>query len=459
MAVFEYTARDNAGQQSAGSVEAADKSAAISQIQAQGLTPISVVGEGGEAPSVAYSAQEGDLGIDRDMSGPLATIGELVLWVALFVWKFVMWEIGVVLLLVGLVIFIVALKARPPKPQLQHLATFTRQLANLLKAGMPLTSALSSMRSLQNDGVPPEVVDQLYNDVREGRNLSASMAGFSDVFPEMYVNMMKAGESSGSMVGVLERLADHYTKFADVKQKVTSALVYPCFVMGLGFMLIYVFLSYILPKFMTIFDGMDVTLPLTTEILKGVSEFFASYGLIVLLVVRLMLLLGKRIFSSEEGRERLDNWVLRAPLVKSVVRPNLFGQFSRTLGALLQNGVPVLTALRITENVIQNTALQKAIAMTREGVTDGKTIAQPMARSGQFDKLMVDLVHIGEQTGDVPAALNNLAETYDDDLMVNLRRVTTMIEPVLIVWIAAVVGFMLVGVLQAMFKITSTIGQ
>jgi len=121
--------------------------------------------------------------------------------------------------------------------------------------------------------------------------------------------------------------------------------------------------------------------------------------------------------------------------------------------------VPVLTALRITENVIQNSALQKAIAMTRDGVTDGKTIAQPIARSGQFDKLLVDLVHIGEQTGDVPAALNNLAETYDDELMVNLRRVTTMIEPVLIVWIAAVVGFMLVGVLQAMFKITSTIGQ
>jgi len=327
MPVFEYTARDASGAQSSGSVEAADRATAVSQIQAQGLTPVAVKGEGGDTAPVLFSASEGESGIDRDMSGPLLAIGELLLWASLFIWKFVMWEIGVVLLGVGLVLLIVALKARPPKPQLQHLATFTRQLGNLLKAGMPLTSALSSMRNLQNDGVPSGVVDQLYNDVREGRNLSASMAGFSDVFPEMYVNMMKAGESSGSMVGVLERLADHYTKFADVKQKVTSALVYPCFVIGLGFMLIYVFLSYIFSKFMTIFEGMNVTLPLSTRILQGFSGFFEMYGLIVLLVVRLLYILVKRIFSSEEGRERLDKWMLNAWLIKSVVRPNLFGQF------------------------------------------------------------------------------------------------------------------------------------
>jgi type II secretory pathway component PulF len=129
------------------------------------------------------------------------------------------------------------------------------------------------------------------------------------------------------------------------------------------------------------------------------------------------------------------------------------------LGALMQNGVPVLTALKITENVVQNVVLQGAIAMTREGVTDGKTIAQPLGRSGVFPKLMVDLVHIGEQTGDVPAALDNLADTYDNELNVSLRVVTTLIEPILIVVIAGVVGFMLVGVLQAMFKITSSIGK
>ena len=135
------------------------------------------------------------------------------------------------------------------------------------------------------------------------------------------------------------------------------------------------------------------------------------------------------------------------------------GSLPELSGALLRNGVPVLTALKITESVVQNVVLQDAIARTREGVTDGKTLAQPLARSGVFPKLMVDLIHIGEQTGDVPSALENLAETYDNELTTNLRVVTTLIEPILIVFIAGVVGFMLVGVLQAMFKITSAIGR
>ena len=157
-------------------------------------------------------------------------------------------------------------------------------------------------------------------------------------------------------------------------------------------------------------------------------------------------------FSRPAGRERLHRWVLEAPLVKKIVRPTMFGQFARTLGALLRNGVPVLTALKITESVVQNVVLQEAIALTREGVTDGKTIAQPLAKSGVFPKLMVDLVHIGEQTGDVPAALENLVETYDNELTVNLRVVTTLIEPILIVFLGVVVGFIVISMFMPMFK-------
>jgi type II secretory pathway component PulF len=235
--------------------------------------------------------------------------------------------------------------------------------------------------------------------------------------------------------------------------------MYPAFVLGLGFVMIAVFMSYILPKFMKIFEGMKVTLPLSTRILQGMSGFFEDWWWLVLMVVGLLVFLIKSYLSSPRGKERFDGWVLEALLISRIVRPNLFGQFSRTLGALLHNGVPVLTALRITESVIQNVVIQQAIATTREGVTDGKTLAQPLARGGVFPKLLVDLVHIGEQTGDVPAALNSIAETYDNELTVNLRTVTTLIGPILIVFIAGVVGFMLVGVLQAMFKVTTTIGR
>ena len=416
MAVFKYTARDEAGKQMTGTVNAADRNGAVEQITKQRLIPVNVSEDGGKASSktVKSATAISDEGPRR--------------------------------------------RSRR-KPNQRDLANYTRQLANLLKAGMPLTGALSSMVNIESGGVPPSVTESLLHDVQEGRNLSAAMAAHSDIFPEMYINMVKAGESGGSLVEVLKRLADHYERFAEVQQKVVSALVYPAFVMGLGFILIFVFMSYILPKFMTIFDGMKVALPLSTQILQSLSDFFSAWWWLVLVMIGMIGFIMRAYFSRPAGRERLHRWVLEAPMVKKIVRPTMFGQFARTLGALLRNGVPVLTALKITESVVQNVVLQEAIALTREGVTDGKTIAQPLAKSGVFPKLMVDLVHIGEQTGDVPAALENLAETYDNELTVNLRVVTTLIEPILIVFIAGVVGFMLVGVLQAMFKITSTIGK
>ncbi len=415
MAVFKYTARNADGKQMTGTVNAADRNGAVEQISAQGLFPIDVSEDGEKTPS---KPMRSTVVLPDDAPRP----------------------------------------RRRSKPKLRDLATYSRQLANLLKAGMPLTSALSSMVNLETGGISSEVSQSLLHSVREGRNLSAAMGDYPETFPEMYINLLRAGESAGSLVEVLQRLADHYERFAKVREMVGQALMYPAFVLGLGFMLIFVFMSFILPRFMKIFEGMKVTLPLSTQILQGLSDFFATWWLLVLAGLAMTFFILRAYLKSTAGRERLHSWILEAPLIKKVVRPNLFGQFARTLGALLRNGVPVLTALKITEGVVQNVVLQEAIALTREGVTDGKTLAQPLAKSGVFPKLMVDLIHIGEQTGDVPASLENLAETYENELESNLRTVTTMIGPILIVFIAAVVAFMLVGVLQAMFKITSSIG-
>jgi len=457
MAIFEYTARDAAGAQTSGTVEAPDRNAAMGQIQSQGLFPINVAAEAGQG--VGVQTEEERLESRKRLSGLLLVIGLLIDGIGLILLKFIGFLGPVVMLVVGGMIAVLGLLMRPPKPKLQDLAGYTRQLANLLKSGMPITSALNSMTYLESGGIPNSVSKALLADVREGRNLSAAMSKHESIFPDMYLNMVKAGESSGSLVDVLQRLADHYERFAEVRQKITQALVYPAFVMGLGFLLIFVFMSYILPKFMQIFEGMKVSLPLSTQILQAMSSFFSMWWWAVLLVGGLVAFLLKSYFSTPAGKERLHGMMLRFPLIGRIVRPTLFGQFARTLGALMRNGVPVLTALRITEGVVQNVVLQHAIAQTREGVSDGKSIAQPLARSGVFPKLMVDLVHIGEQTGDVPAALDNLAETYEQELNVGLRVVTTMIEPLLIVFIAGAVGFMLVGVLQAMFQITTTIGR
>jgi general secretion pathway protein F len=214
-----------------------------------------------------------------------------------------------------------------------------------------------------------------------------------------------------------------------------------------------------LPKFMTIFEGMNVPLPFTTQMLVGISHVLATYWWLILLIVGLALILFNRFKSTPEGRRRLDQWKMKAPVFGKVIKLNLFGQFARTLSTLLENGVPVLTALKITEQILPNVVVKEAIAKTREEVTDGKTIAQPLARSRVFPQLLVDLVKIGEDTGDVPGALKNIADTYENELSIALRVMTNMIEPVMIIIMALGVGFLLLSVLSAMFAITSNIAR
>jgi type II secretory pathway component PulF len=390
MPQFSYKARRRTGEVVEGMLEVADRSAALVQIERLGLFPVAVDAAKGGAIAVAAErapARKGD-------------------------WK------------AALPPSLRAAMARKRKPKLQELATFTQQMANLLNSGMPLTVALNSMTHLESKGISADVSRDLRQDVMEGRSLSDAMAKQPRIFSDLYVNMVRAGESSGALVEVLRRMADHFERFAQVQSKFTSALVYPAFVA-----------------------------------VVGVSHFFAAYWWAMLAVVITAIILFKRFQATEEGRRQIDRWRMNAPVFGKVIKLNLFGQFARTLSTLLENGVPVLTALKITEQIIPNCIVKEAIAKTREEVTDGKTIAQPLARSKIFPQLMVDLVKIGEDTGDVPGALKNVADTYENELSIALRVLTNMIEPVMIIFMAVMVGLLLVSVLSAMFAITANIAR
>lgn len=348
---------------------------------------------------------------------------------------------------------------RQRKPKLQELATFTQQLANLLHSGMPLTVALNSMTHLESKGISADVSRQLKQDVMEGKSLSDSMAKQPLIFSDLYVNMVRAGEQSGALVEVLKRLSQHFERFAEVQQKFVSALIYPAIVACVGVGIIFFFMTYMLPKFMEIFQGMNVQLPAATRFLMAVSNIFSGYWWLMGLVAGALAILLKRFKSSEAGQRTIDRWKLNAPILGKVMKINLYAQFSRTLGTLLSNGVPVLTALKITEQIMPNRIFKEAIAKTREDVTDGKTIAQPMARSKIFPQLMIDLLKIGEETGDVPGALQNIADTYENELSIALRVLTNLIEPAMIICMALGVGFLLFSILSAMFAITSNIAR
>ncbi|MBC8001357.1 MAG: type II secretion system F family protein [Opitutaceae bacterium] len=423
MPQFSYKARRRSGEVVQGVIEVADRSAALVQIQRLGLFPVAVDAARGNAATPTRSG-----GQERNLAELLPPALREAL-------------------------------QRKRKPKMQELATYTQQLANLLQSGMPLTVALNSMTHLESKGIPAEISKLLKQDVMEGRGLSDAMAKQSHIFSDLYINMVRAGEQSGSLVGVLRRMADHFERFAAVQTKFKSALIYPAFVCVIGVVIMFFFMTVMLPKFMEIFKDMKVELPLSTRILIGFSDFFGSYWWVMLLSVIAAGVLFQRFKSTPDGKKTLDRLKLNLPVVGKVIRLNLFGQFARTLATLLHNGVPVLTALKITEQIIPNIILKEAIAKTREEVTDGKTLAQPLARSKVFPQLMVDLVKIGEDTGDVPGTLANLADTYEGELNIQLRAMTNLIEPVMIVIMAMGVGFLLVGVLGAMFKITGNIGR
>lgn len=427
MAQFTYKARRRSGEVVTGVLEVADRSAALLQIERLGLFPVAVEIPKGAAAVAAAAAAAGD----RPATAKS--------------WQAMMPP---------------SLRPylnRQRKPKMQELATFTNQLANLIKSGMPLTVALNSMTHLETKGIPADVSRQLKQDVMEGKGLSEAMAKQPAIFSNLYVNMVKAGEQSGALVDVLRRMGDHFEKFSKVQAKFKSAMIYPVFVLCVGISISIFFMTVMLPSFMTLFQGMKVQLPLATRMLIGMNAFFQKWWPFMLGSVVVLAFLFNRFRASETGKVKIDQWRLGAPIFGKVMRLHIFGQFSRTLATLLQNGVPVLNALEITEQIIDNRIIKEAIAKTRQQVTDGKTIAEPLARSKVFPQLMVDLVKIGEETGDVPGSLGNLAETYENELDIALRVMTNMIEPVIICCMAVGVGFLLVGVLSALFAITSSI--
>ena len=234
-------------------------------------------------------------------------------------------------------------------------------------------------------------------------------------------------------------------------------MIYPIMVILVGIALITMFMMVVMPKFIEIFNGFDIELPLPTRILIGTSHFFTGYWWLLGMVALAVVVLFKRFQTSAEGARKLDEWKMKLPVFGKVVKLNLFGQFARTLGTLLQNGVPVLNALKITEQVMTNGLIREAISKTRDAVTDGKTLAQPLAQSKLFPQLMVDLVRIGEETGDVPGALNNIADTYEGELQIALRVMMQLIEPALILGIAVLVAMLMLSLFLPLFRLISQI--
>ena len=336
---------------------------------------------------------------------------------------------------------------------------FVSELADLLEAGMTLGQALQALAN-QGDETSAQrfVCQDLCDRIVRGENFSDACAKHPKTFPPLFSNMLRAGEASGAMVEVLRRLGDHYERDDNMRGKIKSAMTYPVIVLIFGVFAIIGALVWIIPKFQKVFDSMGASLPLPTKILIGMSQGLIEYGWLMAIAVVAIALWFRKWKKSPAGMRKIDAWKLKAPLIKGIVASGAYSSLAYTLKTLLVNGVNVLQALKICEETCGNAVIGDALKTARQRVTDGTTISGPLASSGVFPRMMTDMLAVGEQAGDMPSSLEHIGKRYQKDMDRNIAAFTNALEPILIVAIAAVVGFVAIAILMAVFKVSSSLG-
>ena len=336
---------------------------------------------------------------------------------------------------------------------------FVSELADLLEAGMTLGQALKALANQGEETSAQRFVCQdLCERIIAGENFSDACAHHPKTFPPLFSNMLRAGEASGAMVEVLRRLGDHYERDDNMRGKIKSALSYPVIVLCFGVLAVIGALVWIIPQFQKVFDSMGASLPLPTLILIGMSDALIHYGWLMAIGVVVFALWFRKWRKTESGVRKIDGWKLKAPLIKGIVAAGAYSSLAYTLKTLLSNGVNVLQALKICEETCNNAVIGDALHDARQRVTDGTTISGPLAASGVFPRMMTDMLAVGEQAGDMVASLEHIGKRYQKDMDRNITTFTNALEPILIVAIAGVVGFVAIAILMAVFKVSSSLG-
>jgi type II secretory pathway component PulF len=350
-------------------------------------------------------------------------------------------------------------KGRRARVKARDVLMFTQQLSSLLRSGMSLSQALGTLERRSQKRALGSVISELRNGIVQGETLSDSLAKHPRIFSRFFVNLIRAGEASGALDDVLLRLGKHQEQMAEVREKVVSALLYPLIICCVGICTIVFFMLVMVPKFSAMFKEMGSTMPLPTRILIGISDGFVRYWWLGALLIGSAVTMYRVRTRTPEGKLALDSLKLRLPVFGHIFMANALAQFARTLATLLQNGVPVLTALQIVEDTMTNRVIANELHEARTRVTDGTSISQPLSKGRVFPELLIDMLAVGEESGEVVPALQNIAETYEQELSRMLKVFTTLLEPAIIIVMAVIVGGIVLSVLTAVFSITSGIGK
>ncbi len=402
MPVYAYEAVDNKGRKVKAEVEAANTQDAISKVHSMGYFPTNV-------------KEKGAAGAGGGKSGgqPVAK------------------KAGKAFILGGV--------------SFNQLTQFTQQLSILQDAGLPIVRSLKILAGQMKPCLLKNIVEQVSEDVESGSSLSEALSKHPKAFDKLYVNMVKAGEAGGVLDTILQRLATFMDKAMKLKRKVIGASIYPAAVITIAVLIVSGIMIYVIPSFKKVFQDLGRTLPAVTNVLMQVSEVLATFWYLIPGIPLGIMFALRMIGRNKAGRIAIDKFKLHVPLFGNIIKKSTISRFCRTLGTLISSGVPILEALAIVKNAIGNEVVASAVQAVHDSIREGESIAEPLAQTGVFDDIVINMIDVGEETGELDKMLIKIADNYDDEVDVAVGALMSILEPALIIGMGLTIGFIVIA--------------
>lgn len=417
MAEFAYRAADPSGATRNGSLQAPSRDAALRQLRAQGLTPLRLVEAAAGAPAAPPSAAA------PSAAAPPAGAGARV-------WR-----------------------GRDRGPNAADVHHLTSELAVMLRAGLSLDRALRVQVGMSAKPSLTALFEEILRAVKSGSGLSQALAARRALFGDFYINMVRSGEAGGHLGEVMERLAEHLERLRALRESVISALIYPAILVAVAVVAVALMLGFVVPQFETLFADLGEGLPLPTRMIVGLGHLIADWGWLLALLVAAGIWLARRRLATDAGRAWRDARLLRLPVFGDIVRKYELTRFARSLGTLLGNGVPIVTAVGIARDTMGNDRLRAAMDEVAPAIKQGGRLADALEKTGLFTPLGLNMVRLGEETGALDAMLLELARVHDGEVQAGVKRALTLVEPLLILTLGAVIAAIIVSILMGILAV------
>ncbi len=344
-----------------------------------------------------------------------------------------------------------------PKVTGKDIVVFTRQLSTMINAGLPLVQGIEILEKQQSNATFKSALGDIRQDVEAGSTLADSMRKKPKVFDNLFTNMIEAGETGGILDTILGRLATFMEKSMALKKKIKGAMTYPTICLAISLLILVIILVFVVPVFATMFEDFGSSLPLPTQIVVDLSEFFKKNIIYIAIAIFAVIMLVKKIYATEKGRLAIDRGLLRAPVIGILLRKVAVAKFTRTLSTMLQSGVPILEALQVVAKTAGNKVVENAVFRVGDSIAEGRPVAEPLEESGVFPNMVVQMINVGETVGALDSMLEKIADFYDEEVDQAVENLTAMIEPFMMVFLGGMIGGLVVAMYLPIFKIASIV--